>query len=87
MKKNAQSIAFISFMSGPWGRGARIVGGVALWVLAVMAGGWSFLWAIPGTLMLVTGTMNYCPANLMMSKPKDRSEFMASLKTVDLLKL
>jgi hypothetical protein len=86
MKKNAQSIAFISFMSGPWGRGARIVVGVALWVLAITAGGWSFLWAIPGTLMLVTGAMNYCPANLMVSKPQNRSEFMASLKPVNLLK-
>ena len=37
----------ISFMSGPWGRGLRIVGGIALWAVAVTDGGWAWLLAIP----------------------------------------
>lgn len=37
-------------------------------------------------MMLTTGVMNYCPAGLMLEKPKDRTEFMASLKPVNLLK-
>jgi len=36
--------------------------------------------------MLVTGVMNYCPPGLVLKKPTDRSEFMASLKPVNLLK-
>ena len=72
-------------MSGPWGRGARIVGGVALWGLAVTSGGWAWLLAIPGSLMITTGVMNYCPAGLMVTKPQSRSEFMASLKPANLL--
>jgi hypothetical protein len=51
-----------------------------------MEGGWAYLLAIPGTLMLVTGVMNYCPAGLVLKKPTGRSEFMASLKPVNLLK-
>jgi len=86
MKKDKNTLAMISFMSGPWGRGARIVGGVALWAVAIIDGGWAWLLAIPGTMMLTTGVMNYCPAGLMLEKPKDRSEFMASLKPVNLLK-
>ena len=76
----------ISFMSGPWGRGLRIVGGIALWAVAIADGGWAWLLAIPGTMMLITGVMNYCPAGLMTQKPANRSEFMASLKPVNLLK-
>lgn len=86
MKKNKSTLAMISFMSGPWGRGARVIGGVALWAIAIIDGGWAWLLAIPGTLMITTGVMNYCPAGLMLEKPKDRSEFMASLKPVNLLK-
>ena len=83
---DANTRKMISFMSGPWGRGLRIVGGVALWSLAVIDGGWAWLLAIPGTMMLITGVMNYCPAGLMTQKPTNRSEFMASLKPVNLLK-
>ncbi len=86
MQKNASTLAMIRFMSGPWGRGLRIVGGVALWAGAVTSGGWAWLLAIPGTMMLVTGVMNYCPAGLMTEKPTNRSEFMGSLKPVNLLK-
>jgi hypothetical protein len=86
MKKNAQTIAIIRFMSGPWGRGGRFLGGIVLWSFAIMDGGGAYLLAIPGTLMLVTGVMNYCPAGLVLKKPTDRSEFMASLKPVNLLK-
>jgi len=86
MKKNAQTIAIIRFMSGPWGRGGRFLGGIVLWSFAIMDGGGAYLLAIPGTLMLVTGVMNYCPAGLVLEKPTDRSEFMASLKPVNLLK-
>lgn len=86
MKKDKSTLAMISFMSGPWGRGARIVGGVALWAIAIIDGGWAWLLAIPGTLIITTGVMNYCPAGLMLEKPTDRTEFMASLKPVNLLK-
>ena len=57
-----------------------------LWGFAIMEGGGAYLLAIPGTLMLVTGVMNYCPPGLVLKKPTDRSEFMASLKPVNLLK-
>jgi len=86
VKKNAQTSAMIRFMSGPWGRGGRFLGGIVLWSFAIMDGGGAYLLAIPGTLMLVTGVMNYCPAGLVLKKPTDRSEFMASLKPVNLLK-
>jgi hypothetical protein len=86
VKKNAQTIAIIRFISGPWGRGARFLGGIVLWSFAIMEGGGAYLLAIPGTLMLVTGVMNYCPPGLVLKKPTDRSEFMASLKPVNLLK-
>ena len=79
MKKNAQTIAIIRFTSGPWGRGARFVGGIVLWSLAIMNGGWAYLLAIPGTLMLVTGVMNYCPAGLMLKKPTGRSDLSSWL--------
>ena len=86
VKKNAQTIAMIHFKSGPWGRGGRFLGGIVLWSFAIMDGGGAYLLAIPGTLMLVTGVMNDCPAGLVLKKPTDRSEFMASLKPVNLLK-
>lgn len=65
--------------------GGRICGGVVLWAVAVTSGGWAQLLAIPGTMMLMTGVMNYCPAGLMTEKPANRSEFMASLKPTNLL--
>lgn len=78
-------MAFIRFMSGPWGRGLRIVAGASLIILAALGGGWEWLLALPGTLFLVTGIMNYCPAGLMVKPPQDRSEFMASLKPTNLI--
>lgn len=78
-------MAFIRFMSGPWGRGLRIIVGLGLIALAIWGGGWEWLLAIPGTLFTLTGIMNYCPAGLMVNPPKDRSEFMASLKPTNLL--
>ena len=86
VKKNAQTIAMIHFKSGPWGRGGRFLGGIVLWSFAIMEGGGAYLLAIPGTLMLVTGVMNDCPAGLVLKKPTGRSEFRASLKPVNLLK-
>jgi hypothetical protein len=76
----------IAFMSGPWGRGLRIVGGIALIVLAAMDGGWGWLIALPGVLMLVTGIVNYCPAAAFTKAPADRSEFMENLGPRNLLK-
>jgi hypothetical protein len=76
----------IAFMSGPWGRGLRIVGGIALIVLAWTEGGWGWLIALPGALMLVTGVMNYCPAASFAKPPADRSEFMEKLGPRNLLK-
>ena len=58
VKKNAQTIAIIRFISGPWGRGARFLGGIVLWSFAIMEGGGAHLLAILGTLMLVTEVMN-----------------------------
>ena len=87
MQKNDSTIAMIRFMSGPWGRGLRIVGGAALWAIAIADGSWAWLLAIPGTMMLVSGIMNYCPAGLMLHKPANRSEFMASLKPTNLLEV
>ena len=77
--------AVITFISSPWGRAMRIGGGVALWVGAVVTGGWAWLLALPGTLMVITGVMNYCPAGFMVTRPQERSEFFASLKPVNLL--
>jgi len=76
----------ISFMSGPWGRGLRIVGGIALIILAATEGGWGWFIALPGALMLVTGIVNYCPATSFATPPTDRSEFMESLGPRNLLK-
>ena len=76
----------IAFMSGPWGRGIRILGGIALIILAATEGGWGWLIAVPGVLMLVTGIMNYCPAASFQKPPADRSEFMESLGPRNLLK-
>ena len=76
----------IAFMSGPWGRGIRIVGGIALIILAATEGGWGWLIAVPGVLMLVTGIVNYCPAASFAKPPVDRSEFMEKLGPRNLLK-
>ena len=57
-----------------------------LWNFAIMEGGWAYLLAIPGSLMLVTGVMNYCPPGLVLKKPTDRSEFMSPRRSVNLLK-
>jgi hypothetical protein len=78
-------IAVISFMSGPWGRGLRIVAGVGLITLAITGGGWGWLLTIPGLLMLITGAFNYCPA-VYFAPPEDRSTFMESLGQRNLLK-
>lgn len=78
--------AFIAFMSGPWGRGLRIVSGVALIGLGAWGGGWDWLLAIPGVAMLTTGIINYCPATIFAKPPEDRSEFMESLGPRNLLK-
>ncbi len=75
----------LRFMSGPWGRAVRVLGGVALWAVAISAGGWAWLLVIPGSLVMLTGVMNYCPAGLMVTKPRTRSEFMDSLKPTNLL--
>lgn len=85
MQKNESTVSMIAFMSGPWGRGLRIVGGIALWAVAIVDGSWAWLLAIPGSMMLVSGIMNYCPAGVMLEKPTNRSEFMASLKPTNLL--
>ena len=76
----------IAFMSGPWGRGLRIVAGIGLITVALIEGGWGLLMAIPGALMLITGAMNYCPATLFAPVPGDRSAFMESLGPRNLLK-
>jgi hypothetical protein len=76
----------IAFMSGPWGRGLRIVGGIGLIVLAATEGGWGWLIALPGVMMLATGVMNYCPAAAFTKPPADRSEFMEKLGPRNLLK-
>jgi len=76
----------IAFMSGPWGRGLRIVAGIGLIILAATEGGWGWLIAVPGVLMLVTGIVNYCPAASFVKPPADRSEFMESLGPRNLLK-
>lgn len=78
-------MAFVRFMSGPWGRALRIVVGTGLIAGAALSGGWEWLLALPGLLFLVTGVMNYCPAGLMVQPPKNRSEFMASLKPTNLI--
>lgn len=85
MQNRERSLTVIAFMSGPWGRLLRIVAGLALYAVALTSGGWAWLLAIPGTVMLLTGLMNYCPAGLMMSRPTNRSEFMASLKPTNFL--
>jgi hypothetical protein len=76
----------IAFMSGPWGRALRIAGGIALIVFAATEGGWGWLIALPGAMMLVTGIVNYCPAASFAKPPADRSEFMESLGSRNLLK-
>jgi len=78
--------SFIAFMSGPWGRGLRIVGGLALIALAASEGGWGWLIALPGVMMLATGVMNYCPAAAFQKPQEDRSDFMKSLGPRNLLK-
>jgi Protein of unknown function (DUF2892). len=85
MQMTPSTRRMISFMSGPWGRGLRIVGGIALWAVAIAYGGWAWLLAIPGTMMLITGVINYGPVGLMTHKPTNRSQFMVSLKPVNLL--
>jgi hypothetical protein len=78
--------SMIAFMSGPRGRGLRIIGGLALIALAWSEGSWGWLIAIPGVMMLTTGIMNYCPAAAFQKAPEDRSEFMKSLGPRNLLK-
>jgi hypothetical protein len=36
--------------------------------------------------MLLSGIFNYCPSGAMFDDSSERSEFMASLKTTNLLK-
>ena len=79
-------MTFIAFMSGPWGRGLRIVGGVALITLAWSEGGWMWLVALPGVAMAATGILNYCPALVLTTPKAVRSEFLASLGPRNLLK-
>ncbi len=75
----------IGFMSGPWGRGLRIVAGIALIAVAITDGGWAWLLVIPGLLMIGTGVLNYCPA-LRFAPPEDQTAFMESLGPKNLLK-
>ncbi len=79
-------MSFIAFMSGPWGRVLRIVGGLALIALAWLDGGWMWLVALPGVAMAATGIMNYCPALTLTTPKGERSEFMSSLGSRNLLK-
>jgi type IV secretory pathway VirB2 component (pilin) len=76
----------IAFISGPFGRALRIILGLALIGLGAWGGGWSWLFAIPGAAMVITGIMNYCPAASLVKPPADRSEFMEKLGPRNLLK-
>lgn len=79
-------MSFIAFMSGPWGRALRIVGGLALIALGWSEGGWMWLAALPGVAMAATGILNYCPALILTTPKAERSEFLASLGPRNLLK-
>jgi len=79
-------LKFFAFMSGRWGRLARIVVGGFLVTAAWIDGGWAWLVAVPGAAMLLSGIFNYCPSGAMFDDSSERSEFMASLKSTNLLK-
>jgi hypothetical protein len=81
-------MSFIAFMSGPWGRALRSVGGLALVTLAWSERGRMWLVAVPGVAMTATGIMNYCPAlALALATPKaEQSELMSSLGSRNLFK-
>ncbi|MFV0258280.1 MAG: YgaP-like transmembrane domain [Acidimicrobiales bacterium] len=52
---------FVRFMSGPIGRGVRVVVGVVLVVLGIAAGnvgGW--ILALVGAVFVLTGALNIC---------------------------
>ena len=79
-------LKFFAFMSGRWGRITRILVGGFLVTAAWIDGGWTWIVAVPGAAMLLSGIFNYCPSGAMFDESSERSEFMASLKTTNLLK-
>ena len=85
MSRNDARLKMFAFMSGPWGRTLRIVVGAGLIVAAFLDGGWAWLVAIPGAAFLLSGLFNYCPSGAFLADDSERSEFMASLKTTNLL--
>jgi hypothetical protein len=86
MSSSDPRLKFFAFMSGRWGRLTRIAVGGFLVTAAWIDGGWAWLVAVPGAAMLLSGIFNYCPSGAMLNDSSERSEFMASLKTTNLLK-
>jgi hypothetical protein len=84
-KMSAFERSVLLFMSGPYGRWARGLMGVALLVLAAVGGGWWLLLGLPGLLMIATGIANYCPAGLAMTGSGKASNIMADIAKFDAL--
>ena len=53
-------MGFARFMSGPVGRGARIVAGLALIVIGASIGGAGWILAVVGLAPLAAGVFNFC---------------------------
>ena len=64
-------MGFARFMASPWGRGARIVVGLALiyWGIASVGGMWGWVIAIAGLLPLALGVLNLCILGPLLGAP------------------
>ncbi|MCF8528886.1 MAG: DUF2892 domain-containing protein [Aquiluna sp.] len=86
MKLTPTNRKIISFMSGPWGRAARVFMGSFLLFVALSNLGWSLLWLPLGMLMIATGLLNYCPAGLLFPQWKKEQQLLTNFPTYKLKK-
>lgn len=77
------AIALLTAVSSPAGRWARIIGGPAVIVGAIVAGGWALVLAPIGAMMLVTGILNICPVGPLLGRPAKGDELILSFQRVD----
>ena len=84
MKLTPARKKFLSLMASTPGRWARIIAGATLALLALTQGSASLFLLIPAALLLITGTMNYCPLGLLYGQSAKSGELLKSIQTYDL---
>lgn len=66
-------------------RWIRIFLGPAIIAVALVSGGWAYLFAVLGLMMFISGVTNFCPARGMLANADIASAFQTSFEKTDVL--